>query len=287
MKKSSSSADEPALQPQSSRESVGDRGSLLPSSGDFAILGDMSKQEGTPQAAGAKRKTARGRRKSHAARLTTESTVQLRRKKPAAATSSRSSLVRENVIHAALECFGAFGFEGTSTRAVAERAGVSHPLLLYHFESKDLLWQSTMDDVIDHYREEMESRFAKVDANDSVALLQAFIENFVRYTARVPQLHRIMTQESTQGSERIRYVMELQRSSFNAICKVIRQGQTRGLVRSGEPARIYYAIIGLAGTLLCVSTEYELMTGRQVFSEPELKKSIQMISDIVFIKKSK
>jgi len=56
----------------------------------------------------------------------------------------RPEEARELIIKAALECFGAFGFEGTSTRAVAERAEVTHTLVLYYFESKDRLFTSTI-----------------------------------------------------------------------------------------------------------------------------------------------
>lgn len=113
---------------------------------------------------------------------------------------SRRSRARARAARGA-RCFGAFGFEGTSTRAIAERAGVSHPLLIYHFESKDQLWRSMMEDVLNHYLGEMRKRFAHLDSADPSVMLRAFIENFVRYSARVPQLHRIMTQESTQAGQ--------------------------------------------------------------------------------------
>lgn len=48
----------------------------------------------------------------------------------------RGDDVRLRILSAALDCFGAFGYEGTSTRAVAERAGVTHTLVIYHFRSK-------------------------------------------------------------------------------------------------------------------------------------------------------
>ncbi|HKY91274.1 MAG TPA: TetR family transcriptional regulator, partial [Nevskiaceae bacterium] len=202
----------------------------------------------------------------------------------ASAKRPRGAEVRERVLHAALECFGAFGFEGTSTRAVAERAGLSHPLLLYHFESKDQLWRSTMEDVIRRYRANLDERVAQVAADDPAGALQAFIENFVEFSAVTPQLHRIMTQESTQGSERIHWLIDTHlRASFDAVCRSIRRAQAQGRVRPGEPARLYYAVIGLAGTLLSVSTEFEKLTGRNVFEPREIRKSIETIHEFLFL----
>lgn len=230
---------------------------------------------------GQSKDNARGRRRSHAARLTTRPhaprTADRGTKRP------RGAEVRDRVLHAALECFGAFGFEGTSTRAVAERAGLSHPLLLYHFESKEQLWRSTMEDVIVRYRAQLEARLSSIDPDDAAAGLQAFIENFVMFSAVTPQLHRIMTQESTQGSERIHWLIETHlRASFDSVCRMIRRAQAAGRVRDGDPARLYYAVIGLAGTLLSVSTEFRILTRRDVFEPRELRKTIDTIHGFLF-----
>lgn len=230
------------------------------------------------------KKNARGQRRSHAARLTAKPNASPR---PAVAKSAakraRGDEARERVLHAALECFGAFGFEGTSTRAVAERAGLSHPLLLYHFDSKDQLWQSTMEDVLGRYQSALYARLGQVDVTDAGAGLRAFIENFVEFSAKVPQLHRIMTQESTQGSERIHWLIDAHMlDSFSQVCDMIRRGQASGTVRKGDPERLYYAVIGLGGTLFSVSTEFGLMTRRDVFSPSEVRKTIELIFDFLF-----
>ena len=235
--------------------------------------------------AGQKKNTpnARGQRRSHAARLTCVPHAPRVAAKPQSAKRARGEEVRERVLHAALECFGAFGYEGTSTRAVADRAGLSHPLLLYHFDSKDQLWQSTMEDVLGRYQGALYERLAKVDSTDAAAGLRTFIENFVEFSARTPQLHRIMTQQSTQGSERIHWVIEAHLlDSFNLICDMIRRGQAAGTVRHGDPERLYYAVIGLGGTLFSVSTEFRLLTQRDVFAAAELRSTIDQILDFMF-----
>lgn len=230
-----------------------------------------------------KRKNARGRRQSHAVRLPGETAVLPAPRSATATKIDRGQQMRERILQAALECFGAFGFAGTSTRAVADRAGISHPLLIYHFQSKEQLWRSTMDDVIGRYREALEKRLQAVDPADAKAALQAFIENFVEFSARMPQLHRIMTQQSTQGSDRIEWLVgDGLRDSFDQICGLIRRGQTAGVVRQGDPARLYYAVIGLGGTLFSVSTEFRLLTGRDVFSTAEVRDTISTIFEFLF-----
>ena len=232
-----------------------------------------------PSKSPAKKKTnARGQRRSHAARLTARPHAPRAASQGPAAKRARGEEARERVLHAALECFGAFGFEGTSTRAVAERAGLSHPLLLYHFDSKDQLWRSTMEDVLGRYQSALYARLAQVDVTDAGAGLRAFIENFVEFSAKVPQLHRFMTQQSTQGIERIHWVIDAHLlDSFSQVCDMIRRGQLSGAVRQGDPERLYYAVIGLGGTLFSVSNEFGLLTRRDVFSAGEVRKTIDLI----------
>lgn len=227
-------------------------------------------------------KNARGKRRKHTARLTTAKRVRPITGDPDALP--RGEAVRASVRHAALECFGAFGFEGTSTRAVAERAGISHSLLLYHFKSKDELWRSTLAEVLEHYIEELNQHWAAVPIDDPAAQLRAFIEHFVRYSARIPQLQRIMTQQSTQASDRIEWLIERYlQESFAQLCDLIRRAQAAGQVIAGEPERVYYAIIGLAGVPLAVSTEFRLLAGRDLFTEPEIKRSIVFIESLIFL----
>ena len=196
----------------------------------------------------------------------------------------RSEDVRQRVLRAALECFGMFGFEGTSTRAVAERAGVTHTLVLYHFESKDQLWRSTMEYALGTYMSEIIDHLAASDKMPAADALRSFIELFVRMSAKVPQIHRILTMESNQGTERLQWVIDhYLRHHFVAVRDLIRRGQMEGTVRECDPARLYYHIIGAAGTPFTISTEYSQFTGRDVFSEAEILRTIAFIYEIVFI----
>lgn len=63
---------------------------------------------------------------------------------------------------------------------------------------------------------------------------------------------------------------------------MIRRGQKEGTVRQCDPARLYYHIIGAAGTPFTVATEYKALTGRDVFSEAEKLRNIAFIYEFLF-----
>ena len=53
--------------------------------------------------------------------------------------------IRERLLDAALVEFGAKGFDGASTRAIARRTGAHQPQINYHFDSKEALWFAAVD----------------------------------------------------------------------------------------------------------------------------------------------
>lgn len=198
--------------------------------------------------------------------------------------SQRGDDVRRRILSAALECFAAFGFEGTSTRAIADRASVTHTLVLYHFDTKEQLWISTVDSVLREYGSEMSAHLEKARKVSATEGLRAFIEQFIRTSAARPQIHRIMTMESNQGTSRMEWVIEnFLREHFGEIREIIHGAQLEGNVRQCDPARLYYMIIGAGGTLFTVSTEYKALTGRDVFSETEILRNIAFLYELVFI----
>jgi TetR/AcrR family transcriptional regulator len=195
----------------------------------------------------------------------------------------RGDEVRGRVLRAALECFGAFGFEGTSTRGVADRANVTHTLVLYHFQSKDRLWIAMMEYVLGQYAQNVRALEKPNDGN-AAQKLGTFIDQLVRMSARMPQIHRILTAEGNQESERLDWIIEnFIRWHFKTLRGLIRRGQEEGAVRQCDPARLYYLIIGFSGTLFTLATEYGALTGRDVFSEVEILRNIALIYELVFV----
>lgn len=59
--------------------------------------------------------------------------------------------VRTAVLDAALELFAAKGFADTSLRDISAISGVSHPLILHHFGSKDELYAAVKRRVVEGY----------------------------------------------------------------------------------------------------------------------------------------
>jgi AcrR family transcriptional regulator len=65
--------------------------------------------------------------------------------RPVRKQQQRSIVTQQKLLDAAIDAFSENGFKGTSTRDIADRAGVHHPLITYHFKNKDQLWRAAAD----------------------------------------------------------------------------------------------------------------------------------------------
>ncbi|MCX5579177.1 CerR family C-terminal domain-containing protein [Kaistia terrae] len=92
------------------------------------------------------------------------------------ARQDRGAETRHNLLIAALDVFGRYGFEGAATRDIAKRAGANLAAIVYHFGSKDALHKAVAEYVV----EQMESRIG--DSIDRAA--KALTGSIDRPTAR-------------------------------------------------------------------------------------------------------
>ena len=73
----------------------------------------------------------------------------LRPAAPLAVTAGRSRPAaperRDEIVRAAMECFAARGFSGTTTREIAARVGITEAALYRHFEGKEALYAAIID----------------------------------------------------------------------------------------------------------------------------------------------
>lgn len=93
----------------------------------------------------------------------------------------RGEETRARIIEAALDLFGAHGFDGASTRDIASAAGVNAPALQYYFDNKEGVYLACIQYIVDHVWARLdpsvsaaEAVLARPDAPDD-ALIDAYL----------------------------------------------------------------------------------------------------------------
>src|SRR6202048_3389881 len=175
--------------------------------------------------------------------------------------------IREALLESALVEFGAKGFEGASTRAIASRVQAHQPQINYHFESKAALWTASVDYLFGLLGEALEGAIpAQLTGVDVSRLAEAFadgIRRFVRFAAEHPELNQIMVHEGTAASDRLAWMTETHvKPFFNGIRPAWQMLRDAGVAAAIDSEILYYVLIGAASLPYVNAAEVRLLTGR-------------------------
>jgi len=190
----------------------------------------------------------------------------------------RSLVTQQKLLAAAIEAFSANGFKGTSTRDIAERAGVHHPLITYHFKNKDRLWRAAADGIFREFNVSLAKAMAEVPEVDPKARAEAFIRTYVRYAHSQPALHKFILQESSRPSQRLDWLIESHlKPVYDLVVEPLSRLQELGVAPAGKTALLYNMIRVSAGGLLALSLEIRGTTNIDLQGEEELNELADMI----------
>ncbi len=175
--------------------------------------------------------------------------------------------IREALLESALIEFGAKGFDGASTRAIAARIEAHQPQINYHFESKSALWTAAVDHRFGLLRETFQGAFpAKPTEIGVPALAAAFadgIRRLVRFVAAHPELNQIMVHEGTAPSERLTWLTDTHvKPFFNGIRPAWQMLRDAGVAAPIDSDILYYVLVGGASLPYVNAAEVRLLTGR-------------------------
>ena len=139
---------------------------------------------------------------------------------------------REHILTVAEELFGENGFDGTSVRDIAQKAGVNLAMISYYFGSKEKLLEALIElragysfGILEELnKDETLSPWDKIDR---------LVEFYVEKVLNNLRFHSIMYREATNvRSEEIRdRIINIKLRNLEQITKIIQDGQQKKLFR--------------------------------------------------------
>ncbi|CQD18202.1 putative transcriptional regulator TetR [Mycobacterium europaeum] len=175
--------------------------------------------------------------------------------------------IRQALLESALVEFGAKGFDGASTRAIALRVQAHQPQINYHFETKTALWMAAVDHLFGLLREAFDGLLpATLTGVEVSALAAAFTEGirrFVAFAAEYPELNQIMVHEGTADSDRLKWMTETHvKPFFDGIRPAWQVLRKAGIAAPIDNEILYYVLVGAASLPYVNAPEVRLLTGR-------------------------
>lgn len=166
------------------------------------------------------------------------------------AEQQRGQFTRATILEAALSEFAEKGFEGASIRSIAERTGLRHQLIIYHYPNKDRLWRAVAEATFERIRQEWDEQ-ARKDANlPPMDRLRAEYRALFLHSSAHSEFHRFMRQETSANNRRLQWVVDnVLTLLINRLLPQIEAAQAEKLLPPVEPILFHYMMVSLTAAL--------------------------------------
>lgn len=173
-------------------------------------------------------------------------------------TGDPQESARDRIYRSAARLYALHGYDGTSIREIAEAAGVTKPLVHYHFESKERLFSSLLVESLDRCQCEAAAIAGRDDA--AADRLRDLLRALADAARRAPEVtcfaHDVLTMP---GHLPLAFDYKTRgREFFEIFVGVVEDGRRRGEFRDVDPRHVaailvaaigFYAMAVLAGEL--------------------------------------
>ena len=158
-------------------------------------------------------------------------------------TRRRTRIQEENeakILSAALDVFSEAGFRGAALDAVAERAGMSKPNLLYYFRSKEELHLTLLERLLDDWLAPLQTLDPEGDPFEEI---RAYIRLKLKMAEDYPRESRLFANEIIRGAPHIGdYLSGPLKGLVDQQSAIIQGWADRGLIAPVDPRHLIFAI---------------------------------------------
>ena len=198
--------------------------------------------------------------------------------------SLSQTLDLNDILIAALDVFAEKGYDGAQLKDVAQKVGVTNPLISYRFENKEDLWKKAVsflgEKLVDRF-EHIKSYY--VDLTGTMAL-RAYTRQYIYFLAENPALYKIIFQELGHDTWRSTYLIE---QLFTPVIWFGEKSIETPLDSLKEfktipRANFISIIMGASSSFFMLSQLMRNQYGTEVFSKEQIEQHAKIVNNIIF-----
>ncbi|HEY6122360.1 MAG TPA: TetR/AcrR family transcriptional regulator [Pyrinomonadaceae bacterium] len=155
---------------------------------------------------------------------------------------------RFQILRVAVSLFSQKGFRGTTTKEIAQLAGVSEAMVFRHFATKNELYSAILDhkacsgDTLNPEQIVAEA----VAQKDDHAVFERLAIGALEHHERDPEFQRLLLYSALEGHELAEMFFEkFVERVYELLGNYVKQRQQEGAIRNIEPALIVRAFVGM------------------------------------------
>jgi AcrR family transcriptional regulator len=171
---------------------------------------------------------------------------------------------RAAILAAARNVFSRCGFEGASTREVAEVASVNNAMIYYHFKDKGELYRAVLSDSFTAFDRIWEHKIFRSQAS-AREKIQKYIEDFIRFQHANEELRRIMSMEFAACSENCKWLADhFFAHAYDKLANILKEGMKNGELKKFDPAEAIPSLVGMVIHCFIMRPIAEYITGKRL-----------------------
>jgi TetR/AcrR family transcriptional regulator len=161
---------------------------------------------------------------------------------------ARAALVRE-----AQEALRTNSFDAQALAALAKRAGVSQPLLHYHFRSREDLWRAAVTDAFAPLEAAFEHASAELKGLAAAGRLELLMRRFVLFSAQHPVVAAVIVTETMRVGPRLQWLLDHHLAPLHrTVDAILAMGVAEGGLRPLPEVHVTQAFVfAAAGFFAC------------------------------------
>jgi len=189
----------------------------------------------------------------------------------------------ERIVEAALTVFASHGFDGVSTTEIAALAGISQPMVHYHFSTKEDLWRAAVDRLYARIAETFPVDRSELRDFDAATKLKFVMRRFVLISARYPALGQLVLHEGARGGPRLAWLVKKHfKAYYTQFDRLIEAAQAEGSVKATPSWLLTMIMTAAAASIFNFAPLMKATWGKDVFDPELVQVQADAIVDILF-----
>lgn len=193
--------------------------------------------------------------------------------------SQAVSAKKQAILAAALETFSQFGIHGTRLEQVAELAGVSKTNLLYYFPSKEALYVSVLQQILNIWLAPLKA--FREELTPLVAI-QQYIRLKLEVSRDYPQASRLFCLEMLQGAPLLKTVLSGDMKSLvDEKSAIIAGWIATGRLAPVDPHHLIFMIWAATQHYADFSAQVEAVTGKTLKDDDFFHSTVENVERMI------